>query len=391
MLMALTGSLPAGTPAWQAGLITAAKGIQLHSDIWDYVQTLPNQPPGGYQIAYEINSVGNTLNTANSGSGNACPWWIDNTTYGPVTAGAGTTGQHGGLWYGTGSPGGLWLRLDNANVLNDMRVCLVAWWAGCEALGKHIYCINPFQELSIGGVPPVQAGISNASFIAGMGGTTGIPNGFVADVRNGISNTLIQVMSTFTNGGGSPGGFTAMQQLLNIFCPHFWSISPFDGSNITTPPDYVAAGQTSKNKSSWGELSFCGQTAVNGPVVSTNWRDLGYDSHHHTVADELGGSFILGNNAVLPPAGEGNGRIPDILSGATYKHASHFFPWMEFFTGPRCNTVQPYAGGQPANYAFPLVSQGGSTVTFQSIMQSLDYTGFNADSYLQLSYPSAFP
>lgn len=386
LLMQSTGTVTKGGPtALSQGLISVANGVSFLTQLYNFIKTLPNGP---YTLSIEVNSVGNTLNSAGAGSAtvNAPAWWIDNTTYGPVTAASGATGQHGGLWYGnTTGASGLFLRIDNANVLNEMRYCLVNLQNQLDASGIHLESINPFQELSLGGVSAVQCGISNASFIAAMGGTTGIPNGFAADLRGGIPNSLLQIMPTFANGSGNPGGHDATAQLVGIFCRNFWSIAPFDGSNLTNPSDYAAAGKQAKTKADWGQQAFCGQSATNGPIVYTNYKALGYNSHHHTVADELGGSFILGYDAVVPPAGEGNGRLPDILSGASYTGASHFFVWMQNFTGPNCNCYAPNAGA-PANYPYPL---NGPTVPYQNIVDSL--AGFNANSYLNLNYPTAFP
>jgi hypothetical protein len=156
---------------------------------------------------------------------------------------------------------------------------------------------------------------------------------------------------------------------------HQWSITNYDGCNQSPPADVP----TARSGISWGDLAYLGLTSVGGPVVSKNYKALGFDHHNNIVADELGNGTTAVPSAII-----GSGRIPDILNKCVYQGSSHLYIYSEGYNGPPCNTTGSYSG-QPANYKYPAT---GATVASANSVAYLN--ALNANSFLNLNYPAAW-
>ncbi|MDB6107852.1 MAG: hypothetical protein JWO52_7851, partial [Gammaproteobacteria bacterium] len=308
------------------------------------------------------NTYGNQLITAATAQGFVPSWWYDNVAYGPVSG-----GNHGGVYWDATANGRMTARFWNAACMNEVRQVYGAMYAALEPQGIHLYRIEPTMEIS-GAPAMISAGMTDQALIDVLVGTTGIPNGFAADMRLALPTSLLALCITF------PRSQSNTPAILEAVLSHQWSFTNYDGCNESVPADLP----TGKASSNWGDLAFCGQTSVNGPIVSKNYKALGYDHHNNIVADELGNG-----SAAVPNAIAGTGRLPDVISHCVYEGSSHFYIYSTN-SGPPCNTTGSFSG-QPANYKFPAT---GTVVTQTNSIAYL--AALNVNSALHLTYPGAF-
>ena len=344
-----------------------SQGITLCNQIFQMLDALPNQPPGGYACSFFCNAVGNAFNagalSANAAKAFGASWWYDNPAYGPVSG-----NHHGGIYWSTTE--GIDILFWTAPILNDIRQCWAAIYSAMEAQGRHIEKVDMFLEIAASTLHR-NAGLNDTAFISVMQGTSGIPNGFCADMRTAMPRTKVSCMPTYAVSQDN------MPTLLGILYANKWTCGNYDNTNEFAPADLVAGGFTAKSRAYWGDLAWRGQRSVGGAVVSTNFKALGGDFSCFIGADELGNRPTY--TAAVPNANLGTGRIPDLLGHCTEMGASTVYVYGNGFSGPPCNTISAFTN-QPANYKFPFT---GSVVAQTN---SVAYLAFlNAESFLDMN------
>ncbi len=353
-----------------------SQAIPILTQVWQYMQTLPNVPAGGYDISLQVNMVGNThgnqLITQSIATGFCPTWWYDNAAFGPTGGNPTTGGQHGGIYWDQSANGQITLRFWNAACLADMTSALTATYRALKTAGIHLYRVDSFMEITRS-PQMVNGGYSTSTFISVIGGSSG----YAANLRAGLPDSILMARPTYAGASITDN----MPQIIQAFVASKWTMSDYDTCNEVIPPD-LASG-TSRNRSSYLSLAFRGQQSVGGPVVTTNFKALGHDYHCNIGQDEQGNSGTS-NTAPCPPADIGCGRFEDYLIQFRNLGASHLYFQSERFKGPRCNILGTFTN-QPANYHYPT---SGAQVTSTNAIDH--WNAINVMGSLDLTYPGAW-